>query len=200
MRTLNKFSAQFPEFNSRAYETELGAWEDYWEAVSSFQRMTQCPDLIAAYLIRDSAPKQSDLAHCLSHVCNEPGDGKLDIDSLGLTGIKALMSDDFEPKTHFLASQARQQVMSIHRKFKERPKWYFRRFDIAYARCKRLDKEFQLSEMQLADMYYFNSGLERKDREKMFRESNNKWNSTSFKTYILSHYDTVHELDCHMIA
>ena len=50
------------------------------------------------------------------------------------------------------------------------------------------------------DMFYFNSGLERKDREKMFRDSGNKWDSASFKAYILAHYDTVHELDCHVIA
>ena len=49
-------------------------------------------------------------------------------------------------------------------------------------------------------MFYHNSGLERKDREIMFRAADNKWDASAFKAYILAHYDTAHELACHMIA
>ena len=79
---------------------QLRAWDDYWQAVKTFQRITTCNDMLVAYLIKDSAPTGSPLGVCLQDVGHENGDGVVDIHDLGLEGIKKRMEEDFGPKVH----------------------------------------------------------------------------------------------------
>ena len=53
------------------------------------------------------------------------GDGYTDIHELKLEGIKKIMLDDFGPKKHNMADQARKRYEQTRRKFKERPTCFF---------------------------------------------------------------------------
>ena len=53
--------------------------------------MTRAPDLVVAYLIKDTAKPRSDLANALDHICHDPQDGKLDINDVGLAGIRGIL-------------------------------------------------------------------------------------------------------------
>ena len=63
---VTKFAQHFPIFDARKSETELRAWEDYWDAVRGFQRITNYSDMIRAYLIKDSAAMGTELATCFT--------------------------------------------------------------------------------------------------------------------------------------
>ena len=63
---VSKFAAQFPKFDAVKSEQELLCWEDYWDSVKLFQSVTNCSDMILAYLIKDSAATGSALA-CVLH-------------------------------------------------------------------------------------------------------------------------------------
>ena len=121
---VTKFAEHFPQFDPKKAEVELGAWESYWESVTAFKRITNCSETTLAYLIKDSAAQGSELAVCLQDVGHEAVDGMVDINDLGLEGIKARMQEDFGPKSHHLAQQARVKYENTRRKFKERPKWF----------------------------------------------------------------------------
>ena len=58
---MTKFPQHFPSFDARACETQLRRWKEYCDALTGFQRITNCSDLILAYLIKDSAVQGSEL-------------------------------------------------------------------------------------------------------------------------------------------
>ncbi len=118
---MTKFAEHFPVFDAKRCETELQAWDQYWEAIVSFKRITNCSDMIIAYLIKDSAAQGSELQVCLRDIGHEEKDGMLDIQDVGLEGIKERMKEDFGPKIHHMAQQARMKYENTRRKFKERP-------------------------------------------------------------------------------
>ena len=107
-----KCAENFPRFDAYRSETELRAWEDYWEEVEAFKRITNCSDMVLAYLIKDSAVDGSPLSICLKDVSHVAGDGYTDIHELKLEGIKTRMYDDFGPKKHNMADQARKKCMN----------------------------------------------------------------------------------------
>ena len=80
--------------------------------------------MVLAYLIKDSAVDGSPLSICLKDVSHVAGDGYTDIHELKLEGIRTRMYDDFGPKTHNMADQARKRYEQTRRKFKERPTWF----------------------------------------------------------------------------
>ena len=145
---VTKFAENFPRFDAYRSETELRAWEDYWEEVEAFKRITNCSDMVLAYLIKDSAVDGSPLSICLKDVSHVGGDGYTDIHDLKLEGIRTRMYEDFGPKRHNMADQARKRYEQTRRKFKERPKWFFQAIGnerIANAKDgSRAQSEFQL--------------------------------------------------------
>ena len=134
---VTKFAENFPRFDAQRSETELRAWEDYWEEVEAFKRITNCSDMVLAYLIKDSAVDGSPLSICLKDVSHVAGDGYIDIHDLKLEGIKARMLEDFGPKRNNMADQARKRYENTRRKFKERPKWFFGRLEMNELNCRK---------------------------------------------------------------
>ena len=196
---VTKFAQHFPSFDVKQSEMRLRYWEEYWDSITGFQRMTSCQDVIIAYLIKDSAPPGSELDTCLKDVTHTGEDGYVDIHELGLDGIKARMLEDFGPKPYVMANQAREKFFSTRRKFKERPKWYFRRLRMNKFQMNKADPDFQISDSFFAQMIFYNSGLERKEREKLFQEAEGVWKADLFESLILKRYENKHELDCAMV-
>ena len=146
-------------------------WEDYWEEVEAFKRITNCSDMVLAYMIKDSAVDGSPLATCLKDVSHVAGDGYVDIHELKLEGIRTRMYDDFGPKKHNMADQARKRYEQTRRKFKERPKWFFRRLEMNELQMTKMDPDHKVSSSYKANLIFYNSGLERKEREKSLQGS-----------------------------
>ena len=152
-----------------------------------------------AYLIKDTAPKNGDLDICLDELSHVAEDGYLDIRDVGLEGIKERMRADFGPKTHLMADQARRNYENTRRKFKERPKWFFRRLERAEGLMNKIDPEHKVSSNFKANLIFHNSGLERREREKVFKEAERKWDYDLFKKIILDRYELKHEMDVTMV-
>ena len=140
-----KWIEHFPKFDPYRSETEIRYWEDYWSNIEQFKRVTNCQDYMLAYLIKDTAPKNGDLDICLDELSHVAEDGYLDIQEVGLAGIKERMQADFGPKTHLMADQARKKYENTRRKFKERPKWYFRRLERNEGLMNKIDPEHKVS-------------------------------------------------------
>ena len=62
----------------------------------------------------------------------------------------------------------------------------------------KMDPEHKVSSSYKANLICYNSGLERKEREKVFKEAGGIWNYDTFKKVILDRYEQKHELDCSM--
>ena len=137
----------------------MHAWEDYWDEAQAFKRITNCDDLILAYLIKDSAPVGSELATSLRDLSHTGGDGYLDIKEVGLEGVKARMEADFCPKKQHMASQARVTYENTRRRFKERPKWFFRRLEMNEMLMIKADPNHQISTSYKANLVFHNLSL-----------------------------------------
>ena len=98
-----------------------------------------------------------------------------------------------------MAEQARRQYDATRRRFKERPKWFFRRLAQNEQIMRKYDPEHRPSKSCKANQVLFQSGLERKEREKVFKEAERVWDDEVFKTIILDRYETKHEVDCVMV-
>ena len=95
-----------------------------------------------------------------------------------------------------LKVKLRERVKKTFRKMKERPEWFFRRFDNHLASCKRADPEFRLAPDELASLYLNHTGLDQKERAEIFREAGASWdNPQAVKDKILERYEQAHELD-----
>ena len=76
-------------------------------------------------LDQGDATRDSKLFQTLEHVKNTDGT----FEAAGLEGIKELMHQDYAPTGHLIKKRSRERVHSAWRKHKERPGWWFRRFD-----------------------------------------------------------------------
>ena len=50
-----------------------------------------------------------------------------------------------------------------------------------------------------ANLIFYNSGLERKERENVFKDAGGIWDYETFNKIILDRYEQKHELDCSMV-
>ena len=95
---VTKFAENFPSFDSKRSESELRCWEDYWDSVTTVQRITNCSDMILVYLIKDSAAFGSELGARLRDITHTGGDGYTDISDIGLDGIRGRMLKTLDQK------------------------------------------------------------------------------------------------------
>ena len=56
------------------------------------------------------------------------------------------------------------------------------------------DPEHKVSSSYKANLIFFNSGLERKERLKLFKEAEGKWDYDKFKEIILREFELKHEI------
>ena len=63
----------------------------------------------------------------------------------------------------------------------------------------QLDPDHKVSSSYKANLLFNNSGLERKEREKLLKESKHQWDYEKFKEVILDRFETTHELDIAMV-
>ena len=63
----------------------------------------------------------------------------------------------------------------------------------------KMDPEHKVSSSCNANLIFYNSGLERKERENVFNEAGGIWNYDAFKKIMLDRYEQKHELDCSMV-
>ena len=81
-----------------------------------------------------------------------PTDGAFE--ESGLDGVKRLMEEDYVQKN------ARDRVHAALRKHKEKPRWWFRRFQLHLKEVQRYDLDFRLAKCELADIYLHHSDPE----------------------------------------
>ena len=77
-------------------------------------------------MIKETADKHSSLAATLEHLKYTDGT----FDAAGFSGILAVMTEDYAPRGHAIRAKARNTLFhKTFRKFKEKPRWFFRRVD-----------------------------------------------------------------------
>ena len=93
--------------------------------------------------------------------------------------MKKLIEEDYAPTDHCMMSISRDRVRNSCRKFKEKPSWWFRRFDRLVRIAKQRDSEFALTADELATHYLYRSGLDQRERREVFRDPtvNGKFNA-----------------------
>ena len=65
------------------------------------------------------------------------------------------MLEDFGPKKHNMSDQARKRYEQTHRKFKERPTWFFRRLEMNDLQMPKMDLDHNVSSSYKANLIFF---------------------------------------------
>ena len=125
---VSKYAQHFPKFDAHIAESNLAYWEDYWDRIEAFRKMTNCPDDTLAYLIKDTATPGTALGQALQDIDFMGRPGHTSIQQFGLQGIKDRMAESFAPDDMVASRETRQTYENCHRKFKEKPISFFRRF------------------------------------------------------------------------
>ena len=153
---LYKRAKLLPEFPGSRCKNEPDLWEDWWEKAYAIQTTLSCEDIFLAYMIKENAKKDTELYQTLEHLKHTDGS----LDAAGLAGVKKLMEEDFAPSGHLMMARSRDRVRESFRKFKEKPKWWFRRFDRYYSIAKTRDPDFLMTPDELATHFLNHSGLD----------------------------------------
>ena len=91
-----------------------------------FQKVVRGSDDFLALMIKETAEKHSSLAATLEHL--KYSDGTFDV--AGFEGIRACLEEDYAPRGHAIRGKARNTLLyRTFRKFKEKPRWFFRRVE-----------------------------------------------------------------------
>ena len=80
--------------------------------------------MFLAYLIKETASRDSELYQTLEHLKHTDGTFEL----AGLDGVKKLIEQDYAPTGHLVKRRSRERMFFALRKHEERPTWWFRRF------------------------------------------------------------------------
>ena len=128
----HKYIEKFLVFPGNRCRSEPNIWDEYWEKVYAFQYQLGCSNNFLSTMIFETRSKYPDLVQSFHHL--RYSDGSMQKE--GFDGIKALMIEDFQPKGHLIKKRSRLQVEKAFRKHREKPTWWFRRFDGYYETAK----------------------------------------------------------------
>ena len=123
-----KAKAHFPEFPGEACQYNHKVWEINWEQMTMRQQAIGCDDYTMAVLTKLTAKKNSSLETCLHELSALDGT----LAAAGYKGVQIMIKEDFAPKGADLIVESREYVLhGLYRKYKERPRWFFKRVDVA---------------------------------------------------------------------
>ena len=109
-------------------------------------------------MIKETAEKHSSLAGTLEHLKYSDGT----FEAAGFDGIRASMEENYAPRGHAIKVKARQTLLyRTFRKYKEKPRWFFRRVDKNLRALESKDEGTFFSDDFLAELYLHKSGLNR---------------------------------------
>ena len=109
-------------------------------------------------MIKEAADKHSSLASTLEHLKYSDGT----FDTAGFEGIRRIMEEDYAPRGHAIRVKARNTLLyKTFRKFKEKPRWFFRRVDKNLRALEAKDEGAYVSDDFLAELYLRKCGLSR---------------------------------------
>jgi len=184
----------FPIFPGDKCRYEPGLWKTFWEEVATFKTVTNCDDDFIAIMIKDQADrnKNTELHSSIQHLRHSDGTFK----EAGYTGVVKCLTEDFAPKGHTLKVKTRERVMKhMFRRFKENPKWWFRRADEWIKEAKDQDAGFMMSDDQLAEIWLHNSGLNLEEKKEVYKLSNYEHDPQKIRDNILQEYENAREFD-----
>ena len=122
---LYKNAKLIPTFPGSRCRHEPDVWEDWWERVYAIQNTINCSDTMLAFMIKHAANKDSELYQTLEHLKHTDGS----LFQQGLEGVKKLITEDYAPSGHLIKVVSRDRVRASWRRYKQKPSWWFRRFD-----------------------------------------------------------------------
>ena len=188
-----KYATTFPKFPpGDQTRDEPDVYEDYWEKIAGFQNILNCSDDFLALMIKHTSSDHQQLSKTLKRL--KYSDGSLQ--QAGLAGIKKLIEEDFAPRGHTVKMKVRDRIFTkTFRKFKEKPRWFFKRVEYNLHMCQERDPDMNFSDDFLAHLYLHNCGLSRQEQKEVFDKADRQWDSEKIKQAILDLFDAAHELD-----
>ena len=187
-----KYQHTFPSFPGDRCRDDVDLWEKYWESVYGFQKVVRCDDNFLALMIKETADKHSSLSTTLEHLKYSDGT----FDAAGFDGIRGCMEEDYAPRGHAIRGKARNTLFyRTFRKFKEKPRWFFRRVDKNLKALDAKDEGTCVSDDYLAELYLHKCGLSRAEQKDIFEKAGGEWDPERIKQAILTYYEQAHELD-----
>jgi hypothetical protein len=103
---------------------------------------------------------------------------------------------DFVPRDQNAKIQAYSDFAKLFRKFKERPKFFFRRLDESVKYHQALDGEFQFSKSWIAVFYMQRCRSSRHKKDKIWERVNWGYDPDRIRGAILFLYEKAHGPDC----
>ena len=187
-----KYTQTFPKFPGDACRDDVDLWEQYWERVYGFARIVRCDDEFLAHMIKETADKHSSLYLTLEHLKYSDGT----FAAAGFEGVRYAMEQDYAPRGHAIKMKARNTLLHhTYRKYKEKPRWFFRRVDRNLQAMSTKDEGTYVSDDFLAELYLTKCGLNRREQEEIFEKAGGKWDPDKIREAILTYYEQAHELD-----
>ena len=180
---VSKYQHTFPTFPGDVCRDDIDLWEKYWESVYGFQKVVKCSDDFLALMIKETADKHSSLASTLEHLKYSDGT----FDTAGFAGIRRIMEEDYAPRGHAIRVKARNTLLyKTFRKFKEKPRWFFRRVDKHLRALESKDEGTYVSDDFLAELYLHKCGLSRQEHKDVFEEAGGQWDPQKIRDTLLS--------------
>ena len=189
---LSKYGDKFPHFPDGKTRHQPKLWREYWEAVKVFQEMLSLPDEIIVYLIKDKCPWNGELHITLDHLRMLPDPENpthRDLKTITLEELKELIASEHGPWKNAMADLSEKEFKLLHRKFRERPQWYFRRFDEKYASYKYHNRGVEVTQYQLGRQIMFQSGLTKEEQRKLNKKSAGDHDPELYRRLILEWHE-----------
>ena len=114
---------------------------------------------VPCLLDEETASRDSELYQTLEHLKHIDGT----FEDAGFEVVKKLIGQDYAPSGHLVKQRSRHRVFTAWRKHKERPTWWFKRFDKYLDIARQRDPGFSLTDDPLVGMYLNRLGLDQRE-------------------------------------